>query len=522
MVPGMLASTVYATSVFSNPVNSELSLNLSLDSGVFAELYQRVSLSSRMSASWKGFMKPTVVPVTTFQVQLGSATDKIRVVVDGVVIIDKSAITSVPVTSISATISLSDTNNFYDISIDFAHITGALKCAVTTQEGPIASSRLFVSQIMGSFAPALLVLAGGACASTSKILGIGAVKMLSSDLRSNIELHVRDAYNNPTSLGMHQVRAIAYSSLCSQDTSNCDASVSFDTMQLSHSVWNIALGLTRSGKWSVDVVLSQPGFLSATYYSSVGFFTPISTEPVSLNTNVKQDSKSMRMSGFIKPIESFRKILFKWPRDQVYYPSLFIDHPSFGWSSANYTKSPAINAGIEDSQPVLKMRGLKIDAPFLHPGFQPGLFWSFGNESWVPVPSNRLFTRDDVQNFMVQVLPAKTCALTSYITGASFTVVTCGMDTTFSIVARDEYSNEQNSIQDRWMVRVLDDTSTIALTMSDPASNNRVVVPGVSNSSRHFLSSKKFVVLLKQESSNSRYLRSNTADTPGTHRKLLF
>jgi hypothetical protein len=499
MAPGMLASTVYSTSAFLNPVNTTLSSNLNLDSSLFAESYQNISLTSRMSASWKGFFKPASVPITTFQIQLGSAVDKVRLMVDGVLLIDKFSIMSASVTSLSATIYLSDANSFYDIAVDFAHATGVLKCAVTTQDGPIPSSRLFVPNVVGYPAPALLVRAGGACASTSKVLGTGAVTTLQTDLRSNIELHIRDAYNNPTSIGAHQVRAIAYSSLCSQWSTNCDASALLDANQLSDSVWNIVLGLTRSGKWSVDVALSQPGFLSATYYSSVGFSSPTSSDPIALNTNPKDGSKSLRMSGFIKPIESVRKFWFSWSGEHVYFPSLFIDHPFFGARAANYTKSPVVNGGLDDIQPVFRMRDLKIDAPFLHPGFRSSLLWSYDNVTSVTIPSNRVFTREDVQTVMVHVLPAKTCAMTSYITGRSFTVVTCGIDTTFSIVARDEYWNEQNSIQDRWMVRVLRDTSTLALMMSDPTNGNQVILPGVTNSSRHFVSGK-ISVLLKLKS----------------------
>lgn len=517
MAPGMLMSTVYATSVFLNPVNTGLSSNLSLDSSVFTELFQNISLSSRMSASWKGFMKPAGVPITTFYVQLGSATDKIRVAVDGIIIIDKFTMMSASVTKISATILLSDVSHFYDISIDFAHATGSLKCAVTTQDGPIPSSRLFVSDILGSPAPSLLVRAGGACASTSKILGIGAVKSLPTDLRSNIELHIRDSYNNPTSIGVYQVRAIAYSSLCSQGSSNCDASVSLNTNQISDSIWNIVLSLTRSGKWSVDIALSQPGFLSATYYSSVGFSSPMSAGLISLNTNIKEDSKSVRMSGFIKLVESVRKFSFKWAGDHVYYPSLYVDHPFIGERNANYTKSPVANAGLDDLQSVLRMRDLKIDAPFLHPGFQPSLLWRFDNESWVPVPSNRFFTREVVNTMIVHVLPAKTCAIMSYVAGASFTLATCGMDAMFSIVARDEYSNVQNNIQDRWMVRLLRDASSVALIMSDPTNNNKVIIPALTNSSRHFVSGKNIVVI-RFKSSKSNFVCSLSADTFGPHR----
>lgn len=490
MAPGMLMSTVYATSVFLNPVVTPVALNLSLDSSIFAESYQSSSLTSRMSASWKGFFKPASVPVTTFQVQLGSAADKIRLAVDGTVIIDKFSITSASVTSVSATIFLSDANAFYDIAIDFAHATGALACAVTTQDGPIPSSRLFTSGPIGSLAPALLVRAAGACAATSKVMGVGAVKTVSCDLKSNLELHIRDAYNNPTSIGPHQVRALAYPLACAEDSVDCDDAVALDVSQGSPSMWNIAIILTRSGTWSVAVSLSQPGFVSATYYASAGFLPPFSVGPVPLNSELKEYSKSMRMSGFIKPLESVRKFSFKWAGDHVYYPSLFIDSPFFGDRAANYTKSPVVSAGIDDSRPVLRMRALNIDAPLVHPGFQPSLLWSYENVSWTAVPSGRLFTREHVQNVVVRVLAAKTCAATSYVRGGGFTVLTCGVETTFSVVARDEYWNMQGSVQDRWLVRVSRDDLAIASAVSNPSNRNVFSTPGLTNSSLHFLSSK--------------------------------
>jgi hypothetical protein len=286
------------------------------------------------------------------------------------------------------------------------------------------------------------------------------------------------------------VRALAYPLACAEDTIDCDEAVALDASQASPSVWNIAVILTRSGTWSVAISLSQPGFVSATYYASVGFLSPMSASLVPLNSELKEHSKSMRMSGFIKPLESVRKFSFKWAGDHVYYPSLFIDSPFFGDRAANYTKSPVVVAGIDDSRPVLRMRALKIDAPLVHPGFQPSLLWSYENVSWTVVPSGRVFTREDVQNVVVRVLTAKTCAATSYVMGRGFTVLTCGVETTFSIVARDEYSNTQSSVQDRWLVRVSRDALAVASAVPNPSNGNVFSAPGLTNSSLHFLSSK--------------------------------
>lgn len=490
MMPGSLVSTLYASSLFLQPVTTAGSVGLSLDSSFYVDSFQGASFSSRVSVSWAGFFKPANASITTFRIQLGSVTDKVKLAVDGVMLVDKMIPATASVASMLATISLPDSNSFYDISIDFAHTTGSLKFLVETQYGPIPTSQLFFRSAMGSSAPTLVVRAASACATTSKVMGAGAIKQLGSGIRSNLELHIRDAFNNPTSIGMGQVHASAYSASCTDGTLQCDSAVSFVSNPISHSVWNVAIHLTRSGKWSVAVALSQPGFLSATFYSFAGFSTPIAAAPVSLNTKPKSDYKSMRMSGFIRPVDLNSNISFKWLADHVFYPSLYIADSFGGQRSANYTKSPNISAVINSTSNIGRFYELNIDAPHVHPGFQASLLWNFENESWVSVPSQRLFTREEVDRFSIDVIPARSCASTSYVVGRSVTIATCGVDISFSIYARDEYSNAQSSIQDRWIAHAMLNDTTVSLVTSDPSNNNYVILPGFTKIARHSISGK--------------------------------
>jgi hypothetical protein len=490
MIPGSLVSTLYASSLFLQPVSTAGSVGLSLDSNFYADSFQGASFSSRVSVSWSGFFKPANALITTFRIQLGSVTDKVKLVVDGVMLVDKMIPATASVTSVLATILLPDSNSFYDISIDFAHTTGSLKFIVETQYGPIPTSHLFFRTAMGSSAQTLVVRAASACAATSKVMGAGAVKQLASGIRSNVELHIRDAFNNPTSIGTGHVRASAYSLSCTDETLQCDAAVSFVAHPVSYSLWNVAIHLTRSGRWSVAVALSQPGFLSATFYSFAGFSTPITAAPVSLNTKPKSDYKSIRMSGYIRAVDVNSNISFKWLGDHVFYPSIYIADSFGGQRSANYTKLPNISVVMNSTSNIGRLYDLNIDAPYMHPGFQTSLLWNFENESWVSVPSSRLFTREEVERFLIDVIPARSCAATSHITGGSITIATCGVDITFSIYSRDEYMNAQSSIQDRWIAHAMHNDTTVSLVTSDPINKHYVVVPGFTKSTRHLISGK--------------------------------
>lgn len=509
LTPGSLISTMYASSAFQNPMAQDGSLGIKLDKGYFAEHVQASSLALRMSASWRGFFQPASSPITTFQIHLGSATDRVKFVVDGITLVDKMSFSSSSVTSVSATIVLSDTNSFYDIAIDFAHASGALKFAVATQHGEIPETRLFHSRAIGTPLAALIVRAGSACAATSKLIGVGAVQVLSSGVPGSLELHIRDAYNNPTSAGTRQIHASAHSASCLADELLCETPVRFDTNEVSDSVWNIVALVTRSGKWNVAVAFAKPGFVYATYYSSAGFMSPVSTAPVALNSKLTVECESLRMSGFISPLPSFGNVSFKWLGHHDYYPSLFVDSPFGGARGPNYTQSAEVSAVISDSMTVSRMRDLRIDVPYVHPGFQPSLLWSYDIFSWVEVPSQRLFAREDIQTFLIDVLSAMACTATSYIFGDSITVATCGLEKTFSIISRDQYSNNQNGFQDKWVVRVSRNDTATTLATSDPANSHRVVLPAATASARYFISGEHAMHAVARMSHRmSRFLQS--------------
>jgi hypothetical protein len=487
MTPGGLISTFYGSSVFLKPVAIAGVIGLSLNSSLFAAPFNNASL---LSASWRGFFKPTSVPVTSFLIQLGSSTDAFKLVVDGVPLIDKTS-NGLFAGSLAATVSLSDSNSFYEIAVDFSHTSGSLSLGVSTQQGAVSSGQLFSQTTVGLPPPTLLVQSGIACAATSKLMGVGAVDTMASDLQGGIELHIRDAFNNPTSIGTRRVRATAYSAACTEiGFPPCDASVKLDAFQVSNSVWGIVVLLTRSGKWSVAVAFAQPGFLSATYYSSIGLLSPASVVPVAMNTSLSVTSKSLRMAGFIKPVEGIDVFSFMWGGNHVYYPSLFIDDPFVGARAANYALLANTSIVINDTLATSTTRHLKIDAPYLQPGIQLSLMWSYENVSWTVVPSHRLFTREDIQTVLIDVLPAKTCASSTFIKGDSLTIATCGIDATFSILTRDMYANIQSSLQDRWIVRLLKNATTIVLTTADQTNSNKVTLPGLSESSQYFISSK--------------------------------
>jgi hypothetical protein len=137
---------------------------------------------------------------------------------------------------------------------------------------------------------------------------------------------------------------------------------------------------------------------------------------------------------------------------------------------------------------VSKMRDLKIDAPYVHPGFQPSLLWSYDIFSWVEVPSHKMFAREDIQTFLIDVRSATACTATSYIFGDSMTIATCGLEKTFSILARDQYSNTQNGFQDKWVVRVSRNDTAMTLATCDPANSHRMTLPAVTASARYFIS----------------------------------
>jgi hypothetical protein len=250
--------------------------------------------------------------------------------------------------------------------------------------------------------------------------------------------------------------------------------------------------LTRGGMWSVSVALSQPGFLSATYYSSFGFVSPMAAAPVTMNSKLPLPAgpKCMRMSGYIRPIEFYSSVSFKWFGDYTYYPSLHIDSPLVVERPANYTKSPNVSAVIKAPLTVGSLHTVTVDAPYFHPDFAPSLLWSFENVSWSAVPSQRLFTREDVKRFSVHVLSATTCATKSHVTGAGITIATCGVPVTFSIVARDEYSNVQGSIRDRWIVRATLNNATVSRGMLSASGGITSTLAGLDKSGRHIISSR--------------------------------
>jgi hypothetical protein len=490
--PGALGATLYADSMFSVPLPALSPPGLSLDSNLFSESPHLSSLRFRMSAKWKGFFKPVHSAITTFYIRIGSSTDKVKLTVDGNLLIDRTAIgIFISTNNVSATLLLSDANAYYDIDIEFSHSSGALDFSVGTESGFIPSNHVFSPTLMATPSKLiLLVKAGHACASTSKVLGVAAVKVVTADVRRDIELHVRDAYHNPASLQAHHLRAIAYHSACSETSiRSCDAEVSFETHQVAQSVWNIAVLLTRSGRWNIAVSLSQPGSLSATYYAIAGFVSPLHAGHVLLNAELDIPAASVRMSGFIKLFQSQNRVSFSWSDDHVYYPSLFIKSPFGGERSAHYTTSQSVPAGSSRASAPVDIQPLKIDAPYLHSSSGPCLMWSYENEPWTAVPSNRLFTREDVLMTSIDVVPGESCSATSSIGGSSVTVATCGVATVLSIFARDMFSNLQNSIQGKWIVRVFKNSSLVALTMSELSNDNPVVVPGLAASAVHTISS---------------------------------
>ena len=264
-LPG-LSATYYIDPQLSAPLLSESASNIDFSAAGLLRPFGALS-GNIVGVRWMGFVRPEVAHLHTFSISVSSESERVRLWVDNIVILDQWI--SLSFTNPSGTIWLGTAHSYYSLRLDYKQTNTSSSSAtkllwnsgLPSLDGVIPSSRLYSQKLtLGDDPFQISVHSGRFCASTSThsfaVNGLQTVPYVST-----FSIAVRDSYgnlldgSNPPAL-LH-VRSVSVDGV---DVSVGDISIS----PFSPSTLNVILTITKAGLYRVMIAgLTGHGLIGA-------------------------------------------------------------------------------------------------------------------------------------------------------------------------------------------------------------------------------------------------------------------
>ena len=438
-----------------------------------------LSESTDYSVRWNGFVKPEYSGVYSVWLGFGIAReDRARMWIDNRLIIDEwatfgtdfqdgSAFDIKLLIEVGASVHFHTPEQYYQIQIEYKHREGPQMITLMwahAQQGLVRSYISTQRLAWGLDSPGspwpVYNRPAPTCATKSYAEGTD-ITVSTAGKKHTFHIYSRDEFLNPKDEGGDNYAVRIYSCCGPEiktgtlgDQNNGQYSVSYTS-------------LTRSGDNTIFATLATPGGLSATYYDDPHMMLPrkIQLSPIvsmyaafgrspsaPLST---YDLFGARWGGFIKATQSglytFRTVIGGddervklWIDNKV-----IVDH----WTSLN-TLNPKgtmlINANLSNWYPVELLYRQYAGIARME------LEWSTSSIANTIIPSYNLYQSHTLNGFPTPSVnqPAKTCADNSEAFAVGLTLAKICADASFTITARDSFSNPLTADQAEWYVRL--------------------------------------------------------------------
>ena len=457
---------------FAPPTRASALANYGFGTGV------NVSDPNSFSVRWRGFVQATATGVLTLSVTLKSASDRAKLWVDGVLMMNfadfpYTALNAAATVAVGATgysgLVMGGVNSLFEVMLEYQKMPGSTaNSGVTMTYNTLLTGYHYCEN--HAALPNMIVNPSAACSAASSLSGTGLTRATAGTV-SSFDVQVRDAYgsatalpafSNPLSLGSDFVVARLVPKVC-EVTGRCSYVLGNVT------VVDEALGTFRASymplyKGAYDVITSIGimGKLCATYYTSASFagsrsniLKPYSAAAVT----VAAGTSSVRFQGFIRPPQAGVYTVYVTSASAATVTMRLVDPVTnvavTGTSSGN--AAATVNAGTAR---LLYDIGIDINS-----AQSATLMWKYGSMAAAAViPSTQFFSRMDIKNTAsigtqwgaagAVVLAAETCGSSTLVSGSGLSLATAGIAAKFSITAIDAYGNDRAVAEDDWIVRL--------------------------------------------------------------------
>ncbi len=491
-----LYATYYDNSDFSNAVSSftQASIDFSTPAVTFPPPTQASRLANygfgssvnvsdprSFSARWRGFVQATVANVLTFSVTIRSNTERAKLFVDGMLMLNfadapfntlSASATVAVVSTDGAGIFFSGVNSLFEVVLEYQKPASSSAASGITMTYNTLLTGYHYSEDFASYT-SIIVNPAVPCAATSSLAGPGLSRATAGAV-STFDVQIRDAYGSATALpaftdplaiGSDFVVVRLLPKVC-EVTGRCTYSrgnVTFVDEALGK--FQASYKAVHKGSYDVIASIAVMGKLSATYYTAASF---TGTRSVVLKpyaaaaVTVAAGTSSVRYQGFLRP-----------PAIGVY--TVYVTSAAAAAVSMRLI-DPVTNAAVTGTSSGNAVATVTVDVARslfdisidFNSGQSATLQWKYGSmAAAVAIPSTNMFSRNDIVNPVsvstpwgsagVMVFPAETCAGLSLVSGMGLSLATAGVEAKFSITAVDAHGNDRAIAEDEWIVRVTGD-----------------------------------------------------------------
>ncbi len=484
-------ATYYDNSDFSGPVSSftQASVDFSTPAVTFPPPVQAsrfanfgfgtgVNLTNprAFSARWRGFVAATAANVLTFSVAIKSNTERAKLWVDGMLLVNfadfpSNTLSAVATIAVQATdfagLSLSGINSLFEVILEYQKPASSSAISGITMTYNTLLTGYHYSEDLAAL-PNMIVVPSLACAATSSLSGPGLTRATAGAV-STFNIQLRDAYASITTLPSFSdlqssgfVVARLVPKVC-EVTGRCTyVRCNVTCVSEAHGSFQASYQPKHKGSYDVVASIATLGKLIATYYSASAFSGSRSVveKPYTAATvTIAAGASSVRFQGFLRP-----------PQIGLY--TIYVTSASAA-TVAMRLADPVTNAAVTGTSSGNAVATVSVDLAWslfdisidFNSGQSVSLLWKYGTMSAAAsIPSSNLFSRNDIKNSVsvstpwgdagAAVFASETCVSLSLISGAGLSLATAGVAASFKITAVDSSGNDRAVAEDQWIVRV--------------------------------------------------------------------
>ena len=467
---------------FYTPVKTTVNPTIDLDWGL-----REVTDTGKdfVSIRWSGKVKPLYPETHTFFV---SSDDGAKLWVDNVVLIDRWDSSC---NETSATIGLKP-HVFYNIKLEYKEMTGTafVRLSWASQSNPkeiVPASQLYYETHVKQSPFSFIVSPNAAVGANSWAAGEG-LALATAGTSAQLTIQANDMYDNERGEGgdVFSVRVVPPGGLASASTTGGGRPVHAVVVDEGDSSYIAEYTQYVAGNNTLYATLLTQGGVSATYYDNKDFTLPVKYDryPGFLGTALQEvrfkasqlanddrsiptiDSFSVRWAGFVAPVTDGEYTFtmdavdnFKKDRMRLWVDNKLIINE---WTSLRDTVDPSGTIDLRSSYYYDLAVDYKIETGGASQTDTAVLKWEYGGLSATVVPSANLLVGQNVRDTPATVVvhPAGTCASTSFTTpnqdanGHSLELATAGLQSEFTITAKDLYNNLRCVGAEKFKVRL--------------------------------------------------------------------
>ena len=431
---------------FYTPVKTTVNPTIDLDWGL-----REVTDTGKdfVSIRWSGKVKPLYPETHTFFV---SSDDGAKLWVDNVVLIDRWDSSC---NETSATIGLKP-HVFYNIKLEYKEMTGTafVRLSWASQSNPkeiVPASQLYYETHVKQSPFSFIVSPNAAVGANSWAAGEG-LALATAGTSAQLTIQANDMYDNERGEGgdLFSVRVVPPGGLASASTTGGGRPVHAVVVDEGDSSYIAEYTQYVAGNNTLYATLLTQGGVSATYYDNKDFTLPVKYRWAGFVAPVTDGEYTFTMDA----VDSFKKDRMRLWVDN----KLIIDQ----WTSKRDTVDPSGTIDLRSSYYYDLAVDYKIESDGATQTDTAVLKWEYGGLSAAVVPSTNLLVGQNVRDTPATVVvhPAGTCASTSFTTpnqdanGHSLELATAGLQSEFTITAKDLYNNLRCVGAEKFKVRL--------------------------------------------------------------------